>query len=238
VVTGVEAFGLFAQGIEIPAEGLIPILKLPQDRYKFDKTSKSLTGFRSDNQFRLGDMVEVQVDLVDMDKRIMEFKLVRSLSAAEDNSGGKGRSATTDKPKKSEKSAGKQKAKGAAPFEGAQVGPSRKQKEKQKQKKLDEKKKAKAKPKSKKDKDKKAKAKKEKAAKKKSSKDKSAKDKSGKKSKDKAKKKKKQKKKDLKANKPKKAKDKKKKEPSILSQRLSIFPSRWPSGPTCLPTAQ
>ena len=209
VVTGVEAFGLFAQGIEIPAEGLIPILKLPQDRYKFDKTSKSLTGFRSDNQFRLGDMVEVQVDLVDMDKRIMEFKLIRSLSAAEDKSKGKGKSSATGK---SEKSGRKQKAKGAAPFEGAQVGPSRKQKEKQKQKKLDEKKKAKAKPKSKKDKDKKAKAKKEKAAKKKkASKDKAAKDKSGKKAKDKAKKKKKQKKKDgSKAGKPKKDKKKKK----------------------------
>ena len=214
VVTGVEAFGLFAQGIEIPAEGLIPILKLPQDRYQFDKTSKCLTGFRSENQFRLGDMVEVQVDLVDMDKRIMEFKLIRSLSAAEGDSGAKGKSASTDKadkPKKSEKSARKQKAKGAAPFEGAQVGPSRKQKEKQKQKKLDEKKKAKAKPKSKKDKEK-TKAKKEKASKKKAAKDKAAKDKSGKKSKEKAKKKKKQKKKEPKAGKPKKSKDKKKKD--------------------------
>ena len=193
VVTGVEAFGLFAQGIEIPAEGLIPILKLPQDRYKFDKISKSLTGFRSDNQFKLGDMVEVQVDLVDMDKRIMEFKLIRSLSAAEDKSQSKGKSAAKSKP---EKSGRKQKAKGDAPFEGAQVGPSRKQKEKQKQKKLDEKKKAKAKPKSKKEKDKKAKAKKEKAAKKKSEK----------KPKDKAKKKK-----GAKDSKPKKSKDKKKK---------------------------
>ena len=193
VVTGVEAFGLFAQGIEIPAEGLVPILKLPQDRYKFDKISKSLTGFRSDNQFKLGDMVEVQVDLVDMDKRIMEFKLIRSLSMAADKPKGKGKSAAKGKP---EKSGGKQKGKGAAPFEGAQVGPSRKQKEKQKQKKLDEKKKAKAKPKSKKDKDKKAKAKKEKAAKAKA--------------KDKAKAKKKNKK-GAKDSKPKKSKDKKKK---------------------------
>ena len=205
VVTGVEAFGLFAQGIEIPAEGLIPILKLPQDRYQFDKTSKTLTGFRSDNQFRLGDMIEVQVDLVDMDKRIMEFKLIRSLSVTEDNSD------TKDKSPDVKKLGHKQKAKGIAPFEGAQVGPSRKQKEKQKQKKLDEKKKAKAKPKSKKDKDKKAKAKREKAAKKSASTDKNARKKSAKKSKEKAKKKEKRKKKASKADKPKKSKDKKKK---------------------------
>lgn len=196
VVTGVEAFGLFAQGVEIPAEGLIPILKLPQDRYQFDKSSKCLTGFRSDNQFRLGDMVEVQVDLVDMDKRIMEFKLIRSLSSATEAQ------AAEEAPAAEEKPSGKRPARGAAPFEGAQVGRSRKQKEKQKKKKLDEKKKAKAKPKPKKAKDKKTKAKKEKSAKKKA-----AKEKSGKKSKDKAKKKKqKKKKKDRKAGKPKKDK--------------------------------
>ena len=178
VVTGVEAFGLFAQGVEIPAEGLIPILKLPQDRYQFDKASKCLSGFRNENQFRLGDMVEVQVDLVDMDKRIMEYKLIRSLSDTESP-------ALVD-----EQPAKKPSAKGPAPFEGAQVGPSRKQKEKQKKKKEKDKKKAKAKPKpKKKDKQKKKAAKKKPAT---SSKDKTKKSKKKKKpKKDKAKQKKK-----------------------------------------------
>lgn len=79
IVTGVEAFGIFAQGVEIPAEGLVPVSKLPADKYQFDRASKTLNGFRSKNQFRLGDRVEVQVDLVDLDKRIMEFKLIRKL---------------------------------------------------------------------------------------------------------------------------------------------------------------
>ena len=226
VVTGVEAFGLFAQGIEIPAEGLIPILKLPQDRYQFDKTSKTLTGFRSENQFRLGDMVEVQVDLVDMDKRIMEFKLIRSLSMTEDSlvadepSAEKSQSkpassksaliekanSIEEEPAIEEQPTRKRPVRGPAPFEGAQVGPSRKQREKQKQKNLNEKKKAKAKPKSKKDKEK-TKAKKEKAAQKTTSKGKAVKDKSGKKSKAKNKKKKKRKKAKDKAKK-KKKKDK------------------------------
>ena len=134
VVTGVEAFGLFAQGVEIPAEGLIPVLKLPKDRYQFDKASKCLSGFRSENQFRLGDMVEVQVDLVDMDKRIMEFKLIRSLSPEVDRS-----------PEES-KTDSEPRSRGEAPFEGAQVGPSGKKKDKTKKKK-----KAKANTKTKKD---------------------------------------------------------------------------------------
>ncbi len=79
IVTGVEAFGIFAQGVEIPAEGLAPVSKLPPDKYQFDRASKTLNGFRSQNQFRLGDRVEVEVDLVDLDKRIMEFKLIRTL---------------------------------------------------------------------------------------------------------------------------------------------------------------
>lgn len=82
VITGVESFGVFAQGIEIPAEGLVPVAKLPEDRYQFDSESRSLNGFRENQQFRLGDMVEVQVDVVDMDKRLLEFRLIRSLRPA------------------------------------------------------------------------------------------------------------------------------------------------------------
>ena len=74
VITGVESFGLFAQGIEIPAEGLIPIGNLPNDQYVFDRASRTLSGYKATNQFRLGDTVEVIVSLVDLDQRIMEYK--------------------------------------------------------------------------------------------------------------------------------------------------------------------
>ena len=75
VVTGVEAFGLFAQGIEIPAEGLIPISNLPDDHYQFDKAGRTLTGYHSENQFRLGDLVNVRVANVDSNRRQLEFQL-------------------------------------------------------------------------------------------------------------------------------------------------------------------
>jgi ribonuclease R len=74
VITGVESFGLFAQGIEIPAEGLIPIGNLPDDQYVFDRASRTLNGYKAANQFRLGDTVEVIVALVDLDRRVMEYK--------------------------------------------------------------------------------------------------------------------------------------------------------------------
>ncbi len=55
MVTGVEEFGLFVQGIELPAEGLMHVSSLADDYYRFDRASHTLTGYRSGNSFRLGD---------------------------------------------------------------------------------------------------------------------------------------------------------------------------------------
>ncbi len=76
VVTGVEPIGLFAQGIDLPAEGFLPVSNLPHDRYQFDRTSKTLTGFRAGNEFRLGDHVRIKISMVDPDQRLLEFGLV------------------------------------------------------------------------------------------------------------------------------------------------------------------
>ena len=76
IITGVEAFGVFAQGIEIPCEGMIPVANLPDDAYQYDRASRTLQGFKKGNQFRLGDQIEVRVAVVDPDQRMMEFGLV------------------------------------------------------------------------------------------------------------------------------------------------------------------
>ncbi|MEY3032864.1 MAG: Ribonuclease, partial [Planctomycetota bacterium] len=75
VVTGVERFGLFVQGIELPAEGLVAVERLPDDRYRYDRRAHTLTGHRPGNAFRLGDRVQVRVDAVDLEKRLLEFSL-------------------------------------------------------------------------------------------------------------------------------------------------------------------
>lgn len=75
VVTGVEPFGLFAQGLEIPAEGLIPIANLPDDHYNFDRTGRTLSGYHSGNEFRLGDLIGIRVSRVDTNRRQLEFQL-------------------------------------------------------------------------------------------------------------------------------------------------------------------
>jgi ribonuclease R len=76
VVTGVERFGLFVQGIELPAEGLIRADALADDYYDFDRASHTLSGRRSGNTFRLGDPLRVAVARVDLDRRELDFRLV------------------------------------------------------------------------------------------------------------------------------------------------------------------
>jgi ribonuclease R len=82
VVTGIEEYGLFAQGIELPAEGLLRVDALADDYYRFDRTTHTLTGYRRGHSYRLGDVLLVEIAHVDVDRRQLDFRLVRRLSQA------------------------------------------------------------------------------------------------------------------------------------------------------------
>jgi ribonuclease R len=75
LVTGVEDFGLFVQGVELPADGLVHISSLQDDYYHYDATSHSLVGYREGHRYRLGDLVNVEVFHVDVDRRELDFRL-------------------------------------------------------------------------------------------------------------------------------------------------------------------
>lgn len=76
IVTGVETFGMFAQGVELPASGFIPVDSLPRDRYVFDRGTRTLQGFRDGNRFRLGDALRIRVVSADPDRREIEYAVV------------------------------------------------------------------------------------------------------------------------------------------------------------------
>jgi ribonuclease R len=75
-ITGVESFGLFVTGSEIPAEGFIPIAALSDDYYRYDRAGHVIHGLRSGNSYRLGDPVRVAVAAVDVDRRQLDFRLL------------------------------------------------------------------------------------------------------------------------------------------------------------------
>lgn len=76
IITGVESFGMFVQGIEIPAEGFVPIANLPDDNYFYDEKARLLMGRMSRNQYRLGDRVHVRVHRVDLIRRQLDLVLL------------------------------------------------------------------------------------------------------------------------------------------------------------------
>lgn len=75
-ITGVENFGLFCQGTEIPAEGLVHISSLSDDFYTYDQASRMLKGDRSGTELRLGDTVRVLIANVDVDRRQLDLRIV------------------------------------------------------------------------------------------------------------------------------------------------------------------
>ena len=75
VITGVADYGFFAQAEQFPAEGLVHISSLTDDYYTYDDAEQTLTARRSQKRFRLGDRVRVEVARIDMQRRMLDFRL-------------------------------------------------------------------------------------------------------------------------------------------------------------------
>ncbi|HET6573339.1 MAG TPA: ribonuclease R [Fimbriiglobus sp.] len=75
VITGVADYGFFAQAERFPAEGLVHISSLTDDYYEFDDEHLALFGRRRKKRYRLGDRVRVEVARVDVQRRMLDFRL-------------------------------------------------------------------------------------------------------------------------------------------------------------------
>ena len=73
VIIGVEDFGLFAQLVELPIEGLLHVTSLGDDFYYKEAETHSLVGRRSGRRYRLGDYMDVRVARVDVDRRELDL---------------------------------------------------------------------------------------------------------------------------------------------------------------------
>jgi ribonuclease R len=72
----VESYGLFVEGVKLPAQGLVRVETLRDDTYRFDRASHTLAGYRAGSGFRLGDLVRVAVARVDLERREIDFRVV------------------------------------------------------------------------------------------------------------------------------------------------------------------
>ena len=89
VITGVADYGFYAQVERFPAEGLVHISSLVDDYYRFDEPGHALEGSRTRRRFRLGDRVRVEVARVDLQRRMLDFRLAAEGRADDRRAGGR-----------------------------------------------------------------------------------------------------------------------------------------------------
>lgn len=77
IISGVTAFGFFVEIEDILVEGLVRVTSLYDDFYRLDEKGYRLIGDRFKRIFRLGDRIKVRVDNVDLDRKKIDFILVK-----------------------------------------------------------------------------------------------------------------------------------------------------------------
>jgi ribonuclease R len=75
VITGVADYGFFAQAEQFPIEGLVHISSLTDDYYRFESDAHTLEGGRTRRRYRLGDRVRVIVSRVDLQRRMLDWRI-------------------------------------------------------------------------------------------------------------------------------------------------------------------
>ncbi|OGP69942.1 MAG: ribonuclease R [Deltaproteobacteria bacterium RBG_13_58_19] len=80
-ITGVSPFGFFVSLDDIYADGLVRLVDLPDDYYRYEEARQRLVGRRHRRVFQLGDQVQVKVARVDLKRRHVNLVLVESEDA-------------------------------------------------------------------------------------------------------------------------------------------------------------
>jgi ribonuclease R len=77
IISGVTAFGFFVELKGIFVEGLVRVTSLHDDYYQYHEKKYCLVGERTHKAFRTGDEVRVRVDRVDVERRHIDFGVVK-----------------------------------------------------------------------------------------------------------------------------------------------------------------
>jgi ribonuclease R len=77
VISGVTEWGIYVELIENKCEGMIHIRELDDDYYTFDDQNYCLVGRRYQKKYQLGDQLTVKVHRANLDKKQLDFLLVK-----------------------------------------------------------------------------------------------------------------------------------------------------------------
>lgn len=80
IISGVTDWGLYVEIIENKIEGMVPIRELDDDFYIFDDKEYCITGQNTDKQYRLGDVVHVQIIRTNLAKKQLDLAIVENVN--------------------------------------------------------------------------------------------------------------------------------------------------------------
>ena len=78
VISGVTAFGFFLELKDIFVEGMVRVTSLHDDYYRYHEKRYCLVGERTHRTFRIGDELKVRLERVDVERRHLDFGLIKS----------------------------------------------------------------------------------------------------------------------------------------------------------------
>ncbi|PAB60809.1 ribonuclease R [Anaeromicrobium sediminis] len=76
IISSVVSFGMFIE-LENTVEGLIRVAEMDDDYYVYDEDNLAFIGERTKKIYRIGDTVRIKVDKVDIERREVDFKLLK-----------------------------------------------------------------------------------------------------------------------------------------------------------------
>ena len=77
VISGVTEWGLYVEVNENKCEGMVPLRDLDDDYYEFDERNYCLWGRKHHHRYSLGDTVQVKVVKANLEKKQLDYALVR-----------------------------------------------------------------------------------------------------------------------------------------------------------------
>ena len=83
IISGVSAFGFWAETAEHKCEGLVSVRDLSEfDDFRLDEADYSLVGARTGKRFRMGDKIKIKVVAANLTKRQLDYEWVRAEAGA------------------------------------------------------------------------------------------------------------------------------------------------------------
>jgi ribonuclease R len=77
VISHITSYGFYVELLDVFVEGVVTLSSLHDDYYAFDEAKFRLIGRRTHKVFRIGDHVRIRVDAADVEKKLLQFGLLR-----------------------------------------------------------------------------------------------------------------------------------------------------------------